>query len=65
MKKVWGDKYGKYYKKFQKAWEDTEGKVLFYENELALTPFFRLSNGVYQRWKGSVGGVKSIHILRL
>lgn len=55
MKKAWGDKYGKYYKKFQNAWKDTEGKVLFYENELALTPFFRLSTGCTRDGKEVLG----------
>ena len=53
--KVVGRQVWKILQKFQKAWEDTEGKVLFYENELALTPFFRLSTGCTRDGKEVLG----------
>lgn len=37
------------------AWNDTEGQVLFYGEELALTPFFRLSNGCTRDGKEVLG----------
>ena len=45
MEKAWGGKYSKYYHKLEKVWSETEGQVLNYGDTLALTPFFRLSNG--------------------
>ena len=37
------------------AWEETEGQVLTYEGELALTPFFYLSNGSTRDGKEALG----------
>lgn len=34
-----------WYKKLKEIWEETEGQVLLYNNELALVPFHQLSNG--------------------
>ena len=34
-----------WYKKLKEIWEETEGQVLLYNNELALLPFHQLSNG--------------------
>ncbi len=46
MKESWGiAKYSLNYEKFEEAWQATEGQVLMYEEKLAYTPFFRLSNG--------------------
>lgn len=46
MKKSFGtSKYKSSYEKLKKAWMDTEGKVLMYEDNLAHTPFCRLTNG--------------------
>lgn len=45
MEDAWGAKYSKYYNKLTDVWNDTEGQVLCYGEELAMTPFFRLSNG--------------------
>lgn len=46
MKQNWGrEQYGVYYDKMKNAWTQTEGEVLMYENELALTPYHQLSNG--------------------
>ena len=45
MEDAWGAKYSKYYRKLKDAWSETEGQVLLYGEDLALTPFFRLSNG--------------------
>lgn len=46
MEKQWGiTLYGKYYKKFQNAWKQTEGQVLIYEENLANAPFCKLTNG--------------------
>ena len=36
----WGAaKYFKYHQKLKDAWDETEGKVLTYEEKLAQTPF--------------------------
>ncbi len=46
MEEAWGvSKYSRYYNKMKKAWQETEGQVLTYEGKIAMTPFFRLSNG--------------------
>lgn len=46
MQEQWGAAlYGKYYKRLENAWRETEGQVLIYEKELANTPFCRLTNG--------------------
>ena len=37
------------------AWKSTEGMVLLYGEELALTPFFRLSNGCTRDGKEVLG----------
>lgn len=34
-----------WYKQLKEVWEDTEGQVVLYNNELALVPFHQLSNG--------------------
>ena len=46
MEDAWGGKYSKYYRKLEDAWSETEGQVLLYGEDLALTPFFR---DVYKR----------------
>ena len=45
MEDIWGMKYAVYHHKLEKAWNDTEGQVLYYGEDVALTPYFRLSNG--------------------
>lgn len=46
MEEAWGlAKFSVNYNKLESAWRDTQGQVLMYENELAYTPFFSLSNG--------------------
>lgn len=46
MEENWGAaKYGDNYEKMKRAWDDTEGKVLMYNEVLALTPYHKLSNG--------------------
>lgn len=45
MEDIWGMKYAMYHHKLEKAWNDTEGQVLYYGEDVALTPYFRLSNG--------------------
>ncbi len=55
MEDAWGNKYPKYYRRLEEAWRDTEGMVLLYGEELALTPFFRLSNGCTRDGKEVLG----------
>lgn len=56
MQKAWGvTKYSKNLSKIKNAWKDTEGEVLMYEESLALTPFFRLSNGSTRDGKEVLG----------
>jgi len=46
MEEAWGiAKYNSYYKKLERAWQETEGQVLMYDEELIYAPFFSLSNG--------------------
>lgn len=46
MRNNWGaGEYGEKYEKIQSAWEKTEGQVLLYNGEVALTPYHKLSNG--------------------
>lgn len=46
MEEAWGaSDYASNYKKLKNAWEETEGQVVTYDGNLAMTPFFRLSNG--------------------
>ena len=56
MEEVWGTtKYTSYYNKLENAWEDTQGQVLIYEEELVYTPFFSLSNGSTRDGKEVLG----------
>ncbi len=55
MEDAWGSKYSKYYSKLAEVWDETEGKVMFYGEDLALTPFFRLSNGCTRDGKEALG----------
>jgi len=46
MEHNWGaGEYGEKYEKLKEVWEDTEGQVLMYNGNLALTPYHKLSNG--------------------
>ncbi len=55
MEDAWGNKYPKYYRKLEEAWEETEGMALHFGESLALTPFFRLSNGCTRDGKEVLG----------
>lgn len=56
MEDAWGiAKYSRNYNKLKDAWQDTEGQVLMYEEKLASTPFFRLSNGSTRDGKEVLG----------
>ena len=56
MQNFWGaEKYSRYYKKFERAWEETNGQVLTYQGALAKTPFCRLSNGSTRDGKEALG----------
>lgn len=46
MKSQWGRKeFQKKYEKMVQAWEETDGQVVLYNNQLAMLPFHQLSNG--------------------
>jgi stage II sporulation protein D len=45
MEDAWGMKYASYYHKLEEVWNATEGQVLYYGEDLAYAPYFRLSNG--------------------
>ena len=45
MRQQWGSRYARYHRKMENAWNDTEGQVVMYGEELADTPFTRLTNG--------------------
>lgn len=46
MKEEWGAAdYYSFYRKMERAWEETDGQVLLYGENLADTPFTRLTNG--------------------
>ncbi len=45
MQEAWGGKDGIYYRKFQDAWQETEGQILTWQGQPAYVPFFRLSIG--------------------
>lgn len=56
MEEAWGvARYTRYYNKLKNAWRNTEGQVLMYEEKLAKTPFFRLSNGSTRDGKEVLG----------
>ena len=56
MKKQWGAaKYSQNYNKMKDAWQDTEGQVLMYGENLANTPFCRLTNGSTRDGKEVLG----------
>lgn len=56
MEKQWeASKYSKNYNKLERAWKDTEGKVLMYGENLANTPFCRLTNGSTRDGKEVLG----------
>lgn len=56
MQDAWGiEKYSKYYKRLRRAWQETNGQVLTYQNELAKTPFCRSSNGSTRDGKEALG----------
>ncbi len=56
MEKEWGaGKYSGNYDKLKSAWKATEGKVLMYGDNLANTPFCRLTNGSTRDGKEVLG----------
>ena len=64
MKSAWGMQYAENYRKLKNALESTAGQVLFYGNNLAMTPFFYLSNG-YTRDAKEVLGKEEYPYLRI
>lgn len=55
MKAAWGMQYTQNYRKLKDALEETTGQVLFYGEGLAMTPFFKLSNGYTRDVKEVLG----------
>lgn len=55
MKAAWGMRYTQNYRKLKNALEDTTGQVLFYGEGLAMTPFFKQSNGYTRDAKEVLG----------
>lgn len=56
MKEEWGSrKFSEYYRKMENAWQETEGQVVMYGEELANTPFSRLTNGSTRDGKEVLG----------
>lgn len=55
MKAAWGMQYTQNYRKLKDALEETTGQVLFYGEGLAITPFFKLSNGYTRDAKEVLG----------
>lgn len=56
MKEEWGSrKFSEYYRKMENAWQETEGQVVMYGEELANTPFTRLTNGSTRDGKEVLG----------
>ena len=45
MKKKWGSDYDYYYNRVLEAVKATEGEVLYYNNSIAITYYFAISNG--------------------
>lgn len=45
MSKQWNGNYRANYQRIERAWRETEGKVLMYGDKPANVPYFRLSNG--------------------
>ena len=56
MEEEWGSrKFSEYYRKMENAWQETEGQVVMYGEELANTPFTRLTNGSTRDGKEVLG----------
>lgn len=55
MEKNWGEKYRANYRKIKKAWDETEGQVLIYNEKPAYVPFCRLTNGSTRDGKEVLG----------
>lgn len=56
MKEEWGSrKFSEYYRKIENAWQETEGQVVMCGEELANTPFTRLTNGSTRDGKEVLG----------
>lgn len=56
MEEAWGlTGFTANYNKLEKAWNQTEGQILMYEEQPIYTPFFRLSNGSTRDGKEVLG----------
>lgn len=56
MKEEWGSRiFSEYYRKMENAWQETEGQVVMCGEELANTPFTRLTNGSTRDGKEVLG----------
>lgn len=56
MKKAWGSKYTRNYKKMEEVWKETGTEVLTYQGNLATTPYHKLSNGSTRDGNEVLGG---------
>lgn len=62
MREQWGSgSYRKNYNRLKNAWDDTEGQVLMYGEQLAYVPYCRLTNGNTRDAKRCLG-MRIIHI---
>lgn len=62
MRQQWGSSYSGHYRKMQNAWNDTEGQVVMYGENLANTPFTRLTNGNTRDGKEVLGSEDSPYL---
>ena len=51
-----------YKQKLEKAWEETEGQVVMYENKLALVPFHQVSNGKTRNGEEVLGSNEYLYL---
>lgn len=62
MRQQWGSSYSGHYRKMQNAWNDTEGQVVMYGENLANTPFTRLTNGNTRDGKEVLGSEDYLYL---
>ena len=55
MQEAWGGKDGIYYRKFQDAWQETEGQILTWQGQPAYVRFSGLEYRMYQGWERGIG----------
>lgn len=55
MEENWGEKYRTNYRRIKKAWDETDGQVLIYDEKPAYVPFCRLTNGSTRDGKEVLG----------